>query len=107
MAHEKISLHTDDLAQYAARNGQVSTDISDAANAHLGSASVSPTMFGDLGHETGLHDTLSGHLSAMHGHVHKIAGHMRDLGDAVRDTKGDYEADDAQFAGWYRRIDQH
>ena len=106
MAHEKISLHTEDLAEYATRNGQVSDDIAGAANTHLGNLSVSPTMFGDLGDETGMHGTLTGHLSDMHGHVHTIAGNVRTLGHAVHGAKGDYEANDDLTADWYRRIDQ-
>lgn len=107
MAQQKISVHTDDLADYTARNGQVASDISDAANTHLSNTSVSPTMFGDLGHETGMHDTLSNHLSDMHSHVHTIAGNVRDLGTAVHGAKGDYQANDELFAGWYQGINQH
>jgi hypothetical protein len=106
VAHEKISLHTDDLAEYATRNGQVSDDISTAANTHLANTSISPTMFGDLGDETGMHNTLSGHMNDMHGHVHTIAGNVRTLGHAVHGAKGDYEYNDELTADWYRRINQ-
>jgi len=107
VGHEKFSLHTDELGDYASRNSQVSSDITSAANTHLGGLSVSPTMFGDLGHETGMHQTLSGHVSDLHGHVHKIAGHVRNLGEAVLGAQGDYLANEETVAESYRRIDQH
>ncbi len=105
MSNDRISVHTADLAEYVGRNGTLSDDVKGATEQHLGGhLSLSGTMFGDLGHESGLHATLGEHINRMHGHVHKLAGSVRDLGHAVDGARGDYEANEDLHATNYRKI---
>jgi len=105
MSRDRISVDTADLTDYVHRNGRLSDDISGATERHLGGhLTISPTMFGDLGHESGLHNTVGDHLTRMHGHVHRLAGSVRDLGQAVDGAKGDYQADEQYHADSYRKI---
>jgi hypothetical protein len=105
VSNDRISVHTSDLAAYVGRNGSLSDDVSGASEQHLGGhLSISGTMFGDLGHESGLHTTVGDHLNRMHGHVHRLAGSVRDLGHAVDGAKGDYEANEDLHANVYRTI---
>jgi hypothetical protein len=105
MSRDRISVNTSDLAEYVGRNGTLSDDIGGAGQQHLaGHLSISGTMFGDLGHESGLHNTVHEHLNRMHDHVHRLSGSVRDLGHAVDGAKGDYHADEEHHAHTYRRI---
>jgi hypothetical protein len=105
VVNDRISVNTSDLAEYVGRNRSLSDDIGGAGDAHLSQhLSLSGTLFGDLGHETGLHNTVGQHISRMHGHVRKLAGGVRDLGDAVHTAKGDYEANADLYAGNFRKI---
>ena len=105
MSHDRISVRTADLTEYVSRNGTLSDDISGATRQHLAQhQTISGTMFGDLGHETGLHNTVHDHLTRMQHHVHRLAGSVRDLGHAVHGAKGDYEANEDLHANTYRRI---
>ena len=54
MSGEEISVDTGHLTEYATRNSTLAGDLTGAADKHLGGLSVSPTMFGDLGDETGI-----------------------------------------------------
>jgi hypothetical protein len=105
MSQKGFSARTSDLSEYVARNGTLSDDLGGAGREHLaGHQSISATMFGDLGHESGLHGTLQGHLTRMHDHVHRLAGSVRDLGHAVDGARADYEANEELHADSYRRI---
>ena len=105
MGRDRFSVNPADLADYVSRNGTLSEDIGGAGEQHLaGHLSLSGTMFGDLGHESGLHDAVGDHITRMHDHVHRLAGSVRDLGHAVHGAKGDYEANEDLYADSYRRI---
>jgi hypothetical protein len=105
MANDRISVNMSDLADYVGRNRTLSDDIGSAGDRHLSQhLSLSGTMFGDLGQESGLRDAVGQHIGRMHGHVQKLAGGVRDLGHAVHGAKGDYEANDELFANNYRKI---
>ena len=105
MSNDRISVNMSDLSDYVGRNGTLSDDVGGAGEAHLvGHLSISATMFGDLGHESGLHGTVSDHLGRMHGHVHRLAGDVRSLGRAVHGARGDYEANEDLSAHNYRKI---
>ena len=105
MTHDRISADMSDLADYVGRNGRLSDDIGSAGQQHLGDHLALPaTLFGDLGHESGLHHAVGEHITRMHDHVHRLAGSVRSLGHAVDGAKGDYEADEEHRAHTYRRI---
>ena len=105
MSHDRISVNTADLADYVSRNGTLSDDITGARDRRLaGHLSLSGTMFGDLGQESGLHDAVGDHITRMHDHVHRLAGSVRDLGHAVHGAKGDYEANEDLYADNFRRV---
>jgi hypothetical protein len=105
VSNDRISVHTSDLAEYVGRNSRLSDDVGGATEQHLGGhLSISGNMFGDLGHESGLHNTVGDHINRMHGHVHKLAGSVRDLGHAVHGAKGDYEANEDLYASNYGKI---
>ncbi|TNC28189.1 hypothetical protein FG385_07135 [Amycolatopsis alkalitolerans] len=76
-----------------------------AAKTHLaGNLSLPGNLFGDLGRESGLHDSLADHLDRMHTHVHSVAGSVHDLGQSVATAKNDYEYDEHEFGETFRRI---
>jgi hypothetical protein len=105
MANDRISVELSDLTDYVGRNRSLSDDIGGAGNAHLDQhLSLSGTLFGDLGHETGLHNAVGEHIGRMHGHVHKLSGSVRDLGQAVHTARGDYEFNEEQHVQTYRKI---
>lgn len=100
-----ISVDTADLARYHSRASTLSGDIVGAAKSHLaGNLSLPGNLFGDLGHESGLHASLTDHLDRMHTHVHSVAGSVHDLGQSVHTAKGDYEEDEQLFGDQFRRI---
>jgi hypothetical protein len=105
VSNDRISINTSDLADYVSRNGRLSDDVGSATERHLaGHLSLSGNLFGDLGHESGLHSTVGDHISRMHGHVHKLAGSVRHLGHAVDGAKGDYAANEDMYAERYRNV---
>jgi hypothetical protein len=105
VSNDRISVNMSDLSDYVGRNGTLSDDVSGAGEAHLaGQLSISGTIFGDLGHETGLHATVRDHIGRMHGHVHRLAGDVRSLGHAVHGARGDYEANEDLHEHTYRKI---
>lgn len=105
MSRDRFSVRSSDLHEYVTRNGTLSDGIGGAGRLHLaGHQSISATMFGDLGHESGLHGTLQDHLARMHDHVHGLAGSVRDLGHAVDGARADYEANEDLHAGTYRGL---
>src|SRR5947199_10007773 len=105
MANDRISVDTADLARYRAHAGSLSDEIVGAAKKHLaGNLSLPANLFGDLGRESGLRNSLSDHLDRMHQHLHSVAGGVHDLGQAVHTAKGDYEADEQEFGDHFRRI---
>lgn len=100
-----FSVDTADLARYHAQAGALSGDIVGAAKNHLaGALSLPGNLFGDLGHESGLHATLTDHLDRMHTHAHAVAGSVQDLGDSVHTAKNDYEYDEQLYGDAFRRI---
>lgn len=100
-----ISVDTADLARYHSRAGGLSDEIVGAAKNHLaGNLSLPGNLFGDLGHESGLQNSLTDHLDRMHTHVHSLAGGVHDLGQSVHTAKGDYESDEQLFGDQFRRI---
>ncbi|MTD56624.1 hypothetical protein [Amycolatopsis pithecellobii] len=100
-----ISVDGADLARYHSHAGTLSGDIVGAAKKHLaGNLSLPGNLFGDLGHESGLQDSLTDHLDRMHTHVHSVAGGVHDLGQSVHTAKGDYEHDEQVFGDTFRRI---
>ena len=105
VSNDRISVSTSDLSDYVGRNGTLSDEVGGAGEAHLaGHLSISATVFGDLGHESGLQATVRDHIGRMHGHVHRLAGDVRSLGHAVHGAKGDYEANEDLYATNYRKI---
>lgn len=105
MSRDRFSVRASDLSEYVSRNGTLSDDIGGAGAKHLaGHQSISATLFGDLGHESGLHGTVQDHLTRMHGHVHRLAGSVRDLGHAVDGARGDYLANEDLHADSYRGL---
>jgi hypothetical protein len=105
--NQRISIHTSDLANYVARNANFADDIGSAAAAHLsGHLSLSPTMFGDLGQETGAHARLGGQLNQLHDHLHSTSGSLRDLGHSVHSAQSDYTANEESFAARLTRLNQ-
>lgn len=90
MVDNGISVDTADLARYRERAGALSDEIVGAAKNHLaGNLSLPGDLFGDLGHESGLHASLGDHLERMHQHVHSVAGGVHDLGHAVHTAKAE------------------
>jgi hypothetical protein len=105
MAGQGISVETEDLVRYSSHNDTLSADIGGAAKAHLAKhLSLPGNLFGDLGHETGLHATVSEHLDTMNGHVYSLAGAVGDLGRSVNTARSDYEADEQSHSERIRRI---
>ncbi|WP_236796984.1 hypothetical protein [Amycolatopsis sp. GM8] len=102
---EGFSVDTADLARYHSQAGALSGEIVGAAKTHLsGNLSLPGNLFGDLGHESGLQNSLTDHLDRMHTHVHSVAGSVHDLGQSVHTAKGDYEFDEQEFGDTFRRI---
>lgn len=103
-----IDVHLPALEAYADKNRRLADDVRGVALGKLaGLRSLPADMFGDLGHESGLHGHLGSQIGDLHDHVHSTADAIHHLGGSVRDAYTDYVLNDQDQQHIFNRLNEH